>query len=81
MIINKTGDALTSSVGLSSFSPTAQARVYRYSAANLSAIVRQADQAVSASGFTATFPANSITLVVLAPGTPPKKTYVPLVAR
>jgi hypothetical protein len=81
MIINKTGDALTSSVGLSGFSPAAQARVYRYSAADLNHIVAQPNQAVSASGFTAAFPANSITLVVLAPSTPPKKTYVPLVAR
>ncbi|MFL5803577.1 MAG: glycoside hydrolase family 44 protein [Roseiflexaceae bacterium] len=81
MIINKTGGELTSSVGLSGFSPAAQARVYRYSSANLNAIVRQADQSVSASGFSATFPANSITLVVLPPDTPPKKNYLPLVRR
>jgi hypothetical protein len=81
MIINKTGGALTSSVGLSGFSPAAQARVYRYSSVNLNAIVRQADQSVSASGFSATFPANSITLVVLSPSTPPKKNYLPVVRR
>jgi hypothetical protein len=81
MIINKTGGDLTSSVGLSGYSPAAKARVYRYSSANLNAIVRQADQTVSAGGFSATFPANSITLVVLAPGSPPKKHYLPLVRR
>src|SRR6185436_3048958 len=53
MIINKTGGELTSNVALSGFSPAATAQVYRYSPANLSAIVRQPDQALSASGFSA----------------------------
>ncbi len=65
MIINKSNNSLTSSLALNGFSPSATAQVYRYSAANLNAIVRQSDQAVTATGFTATFPASSITLVVI----------------
>ena len=32
--------------------------------------MQQPDQAVTAGGFTADFPANSITLVIIPPGTP-----------
>jgi len=67
IIINKTGGALTSQIALSNFGPMPVAQVYRYSGANLNAIVHQADQAVSSSGFSATFPANSITLMILFP--------------
>jgi hypothetical protein len=77
IIVNKTGGDLTSGVALSGFSAAATALVYRYSPANLGAIVRQPDQAVSAGGFSATFPANSITLVAIAPATPPRKLYLP----
>jgi uncharacterized repeat protein (TIGR01451 family) len=65
MIINKTGTALTSTVTISNFVPALTAQVYRYSASALQAIVPQPGQAVSATGFTAAFPANSITLVVV----------------
>jgi len=65
IIINKTGATLTGNVALSGFTPDATAQVYRYSASNLSSIVRQADQAVTSNGFSASFPANSITLVIL----------------
>jgi hypothetical protein len=65
MIINKTGGALTSPVALSNFNPNSTAKVYRYSTLNLSVIVRQADQAVNSTGFSAAFPANSITLIVI----------------
>jgi hypothetical protein len=65
MVVNKTGGALTSPVTLANFKAAATAKVYRYSPANLSAIVAQPAQAVSATGFTATFPANSITLFVI----------------
>jgi hypothetical protein len=66
MIINKTGGDLTGEVALSGFTPQPMAQVYRYSDANLNAIVQEANQAVTAAGFTATFPANSMTLVVLS---------------
>ncbi len=83
IIINKTpGADLTSTVSLAGFSPTVSAEVYRYSAADLSAIVAQPAQAVTASGFTATFPAHSITLVVIPPSvTLSQRVYLPLVRR
>jgi hypothetical protein len=68
MIINKTGGPLTSDVSLANFQPGANAQVYRYSSANLGAIVQEADQPVTPSGFSATFPGNSITLIVIPPG-------------
>ncbi len=71
MIINKTGGSLTSNVTLSNFTASGGAQVYTYSAANLNAIVRGTDVAVSAGGFTGTFPASSITLVVIPQAIPP----------
>jgi hypothetical protein len=68
MVINKTGQSLTSDVSLASFQPGANAQVYRYSSADLSAIVQEANQPVTASGFSATFQANSITLIIIPPG-------------
>jgi hypothetical protein len=65
VIINKTDKNLSGSLSLAGFAAAGAAQVYRYSSANLDAIVRQPDQAVTASGFTATYPAASITLVVL----------------
>ena len=65
MIINKTGGMLTGNISLSGFTPSGSASVYRYSAANLKAILRMANQSVSAGGMIASFPANSITLLVI----------------
>jgi hypothetical protein len=80
MIINKGSSDLTADVTLAGFDPAGSAQVYRYSGANLNAIVRQADQAVTASGFSATFPGSSITLIVVPSATEPLKVFVPLVA-
>ena len=66
MVINKSSQAQVSALQLKNFLPAATAKVYQYSAANLGAIVRKPDQVVTSSGFSAEFPANSITLVVLA---------------
>ena len=66
VVINKTGGDLVSPVQLANFVPAPAAQVFQYSAANLKAIVAQPDLPVSASGFTATFPANSLTLLVLS---------------
>ncbi len=69
MIVNKTPNNLSSNVSLANFVPASTAKVYQYSGANLTAIQTLADQAVTASGFSATFPAYSATLVVMqAPG-------------
>ena len=65
MVVNKSGASQTSALSLSGFSPSGPALVYRYSDANLTAIVHEADQTVTTSGFTATYPANSITLFVV----------------
>ena len=82
MIINKSAASLTSQVGLAGFTTSGTAQVYRYSAANALQIVRQADQAAGSS-FSATFPASSITLMVLpklsVPLTP--QAALPLVRR
>ena len=67
IVINKSENDLTGNVSLSGFTPSGNAAVYRYSEADLSTIVRQPDQAVTARGFGADFPASSITLFVLTP--------------
>jgi len=74
MVINKTGGALEGTVTLASFSPEAPVQVFRYSGANLAAIVREPDLAATPAGLTATFPASSITLLVVpgAAGTSPR---------
>ncbi len=71
MVINKTGGDLRSALALSGYMPNGQAQVYSYSLANLNRIVRQADLPVGARGFTATYAANAITLVVLTPPAQP----------
>jgi uncharacterized protein (TIGR03437 family) len=71
MAINKTGDALASMVSLANFSPGTVAKVWRYSAAQLGAIVAQPDIAVGGAGISTVFPANSITLLVIPPATLP----------
>lgn len=68
MIINKTGNDFTSAVNLTGFTPAPLASVYRYSGADLSAIQHLSDQAMTATGFSGNFPANSITLVVIPAG-------------
>jgi hypothetical protein len=71
MVINKTASDLTSTVNLAGLTPKTTAAVYRYGASNLNAIAHLADQAATGSGFSATFAANSITLVELKPATAP----------
>jgi hypothetical protein len=65
MVINKTGTDLTSPLSLSGVTPLGNAQVYRYSGANLNAIVRQADAPITPGGLTTTYAANSITLLVI----------------
>ncbi len=62
MVINKTASAITSSLSLSGFTPGSAAQRWQWSGA---AIGRVADQVVGAGGFSATYPANSITLFVV----------------
>jgi hypothetical protein len=83
MVINKSlTQTLTSSIGLSSTDPITRAAVYRYSAANLNAIVRQADHIVMSGSFSATLPAQSITLFVMPPDAPlDRQVFLPVILR
>jgi hypothetical protein len=65
VVINKSNDNLTSELALSGFTPSSFAQVYRYSPVNLDDIERLPDQAVSGGGFTTTYPASSITMIVV----------------
>ena len=71
MVVNKTSNDLTSPLTLANSPAGRSAQAYRYSAASLGSVQRLPDQPVSASGFTASYPANSITLLVMPPGRSP----------
>ncbi len=83
MVLNKSlTQTLTSSLVLNHTEPITRAAVYRYSAANLTAIVRQADQIVAANTFSATLPAQSITLFVTSPENPLDKiVFLPVILK
>jgi hypothetical protein len=83
MILNKSlTQTLTSTLSLSGYNPAITAQVYRYSAANLNAIVQLPDQAVAPGGFTTSYPAHSITLFVIPPGVPlDKRVYLPIILK
>lgn len=70
MVINKTGSALAPPLSLGNFSAGASAQVFRYSAANLGAIVQEAAWQVSGNSLTASYPAHSITLLVIPRAAP-----------
>lgn len=72
MVINKVANPLKSTVTLAGYTPAPKAAVYRYSSAKYTAIQHPANQAVTAAGFNATLPGNSITLFVMKPGTVPR---------
>ncbi len=67
MVINKSNDGLTSKLTIQGLAGASSAQVYRYSADDLDAIQTLPDQAVTGTGWQATFPAQSITLFVLSP--------------
>ena len=72
MVINKTADALSSPLSISGFDPGSSAHVDIYDAADLGAIVPEPDEAVTSDGVTMTYPADSISLLVIPPAaTPP----------
>ncbi len=64
IVINKNNGATSAQVTLNE-SANAIAQVWRYSGANLNAIVPQADQTITNGAFSAAFPASSITLFVV----------------
>jgi len=72
VVINKTYGDLTTTLSLANLTPAGQAKVYLYSNANLAGIVAQPSLTVTApvspsttSSVTTTFPASSITLLVI----------------
>jgi len=69
VVLNKTAGDLTSTVTLTGFTSNGTAQVWSYSPANLTAVVHGADVPVSGSTLSTAFPANSITLLVLASAT------------
>jgi uncharacterized protein (TIGR03437 family) len=71
MVINKTSSDLSSTLTLANFAPGPAAHVWRYSGANLGAIVPQPDAATSGGSLTTVFPANSITLLAIPPASFP----------
>ncbi len=65
VVINKTGSAIPAKLGLSGFTAGGKAKVYRYSAAHAHDIVKRKSLGLSHGHLTATYPAGSITLLVL----------------
>jgi hypothetical protein len=70
MVINKAGNGQICSLNLAGYTPSGKAEVYQYSSSDLSAIVRQPDVDLSASGLQYTFPKASITLFVIPTASP-----------
>ena len=65
MVLNKTTGDLSSTINIPNFAPDANAQVWQYSQANLTAIARQPDVALTGNAITATFPAYSMTLFIV----------------
>jgi glycosyl hydrolase family 44 len=65
MVVNKTGDDLSSPLSVACFDGDGTAQRFTYSPADLTSIVRGEDLAVNGDSLEATYPANSITLLVL----------------
>lgn len=83
IIINKSTTAQNATVHLTGAPFGENAAVYRYSAANPGAIVRQSDLAIQGSAFSTVFPAESIILVVVPTqaGGGQYRGFLPLVVR
>ena len=64
VVVNKTSSELTSDVALAGFTPGGAAQVWRWTG-TAGGIQRQADQPVSATGFTGTFAPRSMTMVAI----------------
>ena len=66
LIINKTSNSIDSLISIANFSLGNSAQVYEYSGSNLNTITHKADLPVTGAGINASFPANSITLLVIS---------------
>ncbi|HEX3747845.1 MAG TPA: glycoside hydrolase family 44 protein [Bryobacteraceae bacterium] len=67
VVLNKTAGDITDAINLANFTPSGTAQAWQYSSANLHAIVRQPDVSVGSTALSTTFPAQSITLLVIPP--------------
>ncbi|HLJ50969.1 MAG TPA: glycoside hydrolase family 44 protein [Bryobacteraceae bacterium] len=67
VVVNKTGNDLSSTLSLANYDADSAAHVWQYSAAKLDSIVAQPDITVADGVISAVFPANSITLIVVPP--------------
>jgi len=65
LVLNKTATDIADSISLADFTPAATAQVWQYSSTNLNAIVRQTPDLNVAGGISMTFPAYSMTLLVI----------------
>jgi hypothetical protein len=68
VVVNKTSEDLTSALSIAGFRGTGAAKRFTYSPADLSSIVHNDDLAVNRGRATATYPANSITVLALPRG-------------
>src|SRR4051794_2064559 len=66
VVVNKSGTDLTSSVALANFTAGATAQVWRWTTV-AGGVQRAEDVTVSSTGFSATFPARSMSMVVIPP--------------
>jgi uncharacterized protein (TIGR03437 family) len=71
VVINKTNDDLSTTLSIANFDAGSAAKVWRYSGAQLSAIVAQADAPVASGAIATVFPANSVTMLVIPPASYP----------
>ncbi|HUB80673.1 MAG TPA: glycoside hydrolase family 44 protein [Bryobacteraceae bacterium] len=71
LVINKTGNDLSTTLSMANYAAGSPARVWQYSGANLAAIVQQTDIPVVGNALPTTFPANSITMLVIPPASLP----------
>ncbi|MFJ6212451.1 glycoside hydrolase family 44 protein [Streptomyces sp. NPDC092296] len=75
MVVNKTPDAVSSPLSIAGLTGTSKAKVYQYGQADTTAIQHLADQTVTNGSTAMSFPAYSITELVLPPAsTPPAST-------
>jgi uncharacterized protein (TIGR03437 family) len=71
IVINKTGGDLATTLSLANFTAASSAHAWRYSGANLGAIVAEPDIATDGGSLSTIFPANSITLLIIPPANLP----------
>ena len=71
LVINKTAAAITSAISLANLSSASSARVYTYSAANLTSIVPAANAPITNSSVSYSFPGYSAVMFVIPQAAPP----------